>query len=99
MFSNNNDEFILLGSFEISPDHKSMGAVFLNLGKIIPISQNLYVQQKWFWTLRGLISLDHYLKIQKSGRQNYKIPLLEKSPALLPKYPPIQTSYTETKIT
>lgn len=35
MFSNNNDEFLLLGTFEIKPTHKSMGTIFLNLENYI----------------------------------------------------------------
>lgn len=34
VFSSNNDEFLLLGTFESLPDHKSMGTIFLKFGKL-----------------------------------------------------------------
>ena len=34
------------------PQTTSPWALYFKSWKIIPISQNLYVQQKWFWTLR-----------------------------------------------
>lgn len=37
VYSNNNGEFIILETFEILPDHKSMATIYFLIWKIIPI--------------------------------------------------------------
>lgn len=50
----NNDKFILLGTLEILPDHKSMGTIFLKFGKLSLLVRIKKKSSRMVWRLKRI---------------------------------------------
>lgn len=104
VYSNNNGEFIILETFEILPDHKSMATIYFLIWKIIPIrcpEEMVWILEKT--NLTGPVpqkSEVWYIFVRKTKfKKKKKSNFLKNPPTAFANYPWIGTLYRTKKPT